>query len=133
MLWTQIFKTRSGQGHSDLYKVCDTPQFQDATSHQIWDSYLKYYKTYAPDTIIQETRSEVKVTVTRKWWHVIGVLKAGSTVNDMAHHFDYSDYSWSYEPVQQSYVLCLSESVQDLVLHVWQCYILIALHVKSPA
>ena len=27
----------------------------------------KEYKRYAPDTIILKTRSEVKVTVTRKW------------------------------------------------------------------
>ena len=30
-----------GQGHSDLKKVCDTPPFQDAFTHEIWNSYLK--------------------------------------------------------------------------------------------
>ena len=34
--------------------------------HQIWNSYLKECKRYTPDTIILKTRSEVKVTVTRK-------------------------------------------------------------------
>ena len=50
--------------------VCDTSSSQDASTHQIWDSYLKLYKRYAPDTIILKTRSEVKVkvTVTRKWY-----------------------------------------------------------------
>ena len=50
--------------------VCDTSSSQDASTHQIWDSYLKQYKSYAPDTIILKTRSEVKVkiTVTRKWY-----------------------------------------------------------------
>ena len=48
--------------------VQDTPPSQDAFTHQIWDSYLKKYKRYAPDTIIIKTRSEVKVTVTRKWY-----------------------------------------------------------------
>ena len=24
--------------------VCDTPPFQDASTHQIWDSYLKEYR-----------------------------------------------------------------------------------------
>ena len=50
--------------------VQDTPPFQDAFTHQIWDYYLKYmiYKRYAPDTIIIKTRSEVKVTVNRKWY-----------------------------------------------------------------
>ena len=42
-----------------------TPPSQDAFTHQNWDSYLKYYKRYAPDTIIIKTRSEIKVTVTR--------------------------------------------------------------------
>ena len=49
--------------------VHDTPLSQDASTHQIWNSYLKEYKRYAPDTIILKTRSEVKVkvTVTQKW------------------------------------------------------------------
>ena len=34
----------------------------------IWDSYLQKYKRYALDTIIIKSRSEVKVTVTRKWY-----------------------------------------------------------------
>ena len=40
---------------------------RDAFTHQIWNFYLKEYKRCAPDTIIVKTRSEVKVTVTRKW------------------------------------------------------------------
>ena len=50
--------------------VHDTTPSQDASTHQIWNSYLKNYKRYAPDTIIIKTRSEVKVkfTVTRKWY-----------------------------------------------------------------
>ena len=46
--------------------VRDTLSSQDASTHQIWNSYLKWYKRYAPDMIILKTRSEVKVTVTRK-------------------------------------------------------------------
>ena len=41
---------------------------RDAFTHQIWNFYLKEYKRYAPDTIILKIRSEVKVTVTRKWY-----------------------------------------------------------------
>ena len=39
----QFLETRSGQvqGHSDPIMVCDTSSFQDASTHQIWDSYLK--------------------------------------------------------------------------------------------
>ena len=48
--------------------VRDTSSSQDASTHQIWDSYPKYYKRYAPDTIILKTRPEVKVTVTRNWY-----------------------------------------------------------------
>ena len=48
--------------------VRDTLSSQNASTHQIRDSYLKQYKRCAPDTIILKTRSEVKVTVTRKWY-----------------------------------------------------------------
>ena len=30
--------------------VCDTPTSQDASTHQIWNSYLKAYRRYALDT-----------------------------------------------------------------------------------
>ena len=30
--------------------VCDTPPSQDACTNQIWNSYLKEYRRYAPDT-----------------------------------------------------------------------------------
>ena len=45
---------------------CDTLLSQNASTHQIWNSYLKQYKRYAPDTIILRTRSEVKTTVNLK-------------------------------------------------------------------
>ena len=54
--------------HSDPKMVYDTPPSQEASTHQIWNSYLKEYKRYAPDTIILKTRSDVKVTVTKKWF-----------------------------------------------------------------
>ena len=41
---------------------------QDASTHQILNSDLKEYRSYATDLMpILETRSEVKVKVTRKW------------------------------------------------------------------
>ena len=57
-----------GQGHSDPKMVCDTLPSQDAYTHQIWNSYLKEYKRYTLDTILLTTRSEVKVSVTQKWY-----------------------------------------------------------------
>ena len=48
--------------------VHDTPLSQDASTHQNWNSLLKEYMRYAGDTIIHKTRSEVKVTVTQKWY-----------------------------------------------------------------
>ena len=37
---------------------CDTPPFQDAFTHEIWNSYLKEYRRYAPDSMqFLETRS----------------------------------------------------------------------------
>ena len=54
---TIILKSRLGQGHSDPKMVNNTSPFQDASTHQIWNTYLKEYKRYAPDTIILKTRS----------------------------------------------------------------------------
>ena len=51
--------------------VCDTPPFQDAFTHQIWNFYRKEYRRYAPDSMqFLENRSEVKfkVTVTQLWY-----------------------------------------------------------------
>ena len=65
-----ILKTRSDQGHSDPKNkmVCHTWTSLDAATHQIWNSYLKEYRSYAPDLMPNlETRSEVMVTVTGKW------------------------------------------------------------------
>ena len=64
MLQTQLL-LKLGQGHSDPKMVSDTPPSKGAYTHQIWNSYLKEYKRYAPNTIILKTRSEVKVTVTQ--------------------------------------------------------------------
>ena len=48
--------------------ACDILPSQDASTHLIWNSYLKEYRSFAPDLMpILETRSEVKVTVTGKW------------------------------------------------------------------
>ena len=51
--------------------VRDTPPSQDVSTHQIWNSYLKEYRRYAPDSMqFIETRSDVKfkVTVTQLWY-----------------------------------------------------------------
>ena len=38
--------------------VCDTPSSQDVFTHQSWNSYLKEYRRYAPDSMqFLETRS----------------------------------------------------------------------------
>ena len=57
--------------------VHDTPPSQDASTHLIWNSYLKEYRRYAPDTkrdgrtdivMTIKTKSEVKIKVTQKWY-----------------------------------------------------------------
>ena len=51
--------------------VCDTPPFQDTFTHKIWNSYLKEYRRYTPDSMqFLEIRSEVnfRVTVTPLWY-----------------------------------------------------------------
>ena len=48
--------------------VCDILPSQDASTHLIWNSYLKEYRSFAPDLMpTLEPRAEVKVTVTVKW------------------------------------------------------------------
>ena len=52
------------QSYSDLKMVYDTLPFEDAFTHQIWNSYLKEYRRYAPDSMpILESKSEVKIKV----------------------------------------------------------------------
>ena len=54
--------------------VCETHASQDAFTHQIWKSYLKVYRRYAPDSMqFLETMSEVKfkVTVTQLWYAIL--------------------------------------------------------------
>ena len=51
--------------------VCDTPPSQDTFKHQIWNSYLKENRRYAPETMqFPETRPEVKfkVIVNQLWY-----------------------------------------------------------------
>ena len=53
------------------FGMYDTTPSQDAFRHQIWNTYLKEYRRYAPDSMqFLETRSEVKfkVTVTQLWY-----------------------------------------------------------------
>ena len=67
-----------GQGHSDQKMVCDAPPFQDASTNQICNSYLKEYGRYAPDTIILKTRSKVQVSVTGKLYATLSHPKIHS-------------------------------------------------------
>ena len=51
--------------------ICDTLPSQDAYTHQIWNSYLKEYRRYTPDSMqFLESRLVVKfkVTVTQLWY-----------------------------------------------------------------
>ena len=59
------FSRTEAKGHSDPETKCDPQWHQDVSTHQIWDSYLEYYKRYALNTIILELRSGVQVTVTQ--------------------------------------------------------------------
>ena len=64
MLQTRLFY-KLGQGQSDPKMVSGTPPSQYAFTHKIWNSYLKKYTRYAPDSMpILETRSDVNVNVT---------------------------------------------------------------------
>ena len=65
MLLTQLLKLGQRSRSQWPKIICETPPSQDAYTNQIWNSYLKEYRRYAPNTKILKTRSEVKVTVTR--------------------------------------------------------------------
>ena len=41
-----ILKLGQSQGNSDPKMVCHTRPTQDASTHQIWNSYLKEYRSY---------------------------------------------------------------------------------------
>ena len=77
MLCTQLFlRLGQSQGHSDPKMICDTLSSQYTFIHQIWNSYLKEYRRYAPDSMqFLEIRSEVKVTVTQLWYATLSLLK----------------------------------------------------------
>ena len=48
--------------------VCDTPLSQDVPTQQIFNYYIKEYKSCASDSmLILENKSALKVTVTGKW------------------------------------------------------------------
>ena len=68
MIPTQLFfklGQRSRSRHSKPKIVWNTALSQDTFTHQIWNSYLKEYMRYAPDSMqFLETRSEVKFKVT---------------------------------------------------------------------
>ena len=49
------------QGQNDPKMVHDTPPSPDASTHQIWDSYINLYRRFALDMIILETRSGINV------------------------------------------------------------------------
>ena len=54
---------------SKLHKMgCTTPPSQEKSPPQMWNSYIKKYRRHALGTITLKTRSEVKVTVTQKWF-----------------------------------------------------------------
>ena len=55
-------KTKSGQGHSDQKMVRDTRPSQDASTQQIWNSYLKEYRRYAPD-MKRDKRTDSAITI----------------------------------------------------------------------
>ena len=68
--------------------VCDTPSSQDVFTHQSWNSYLKEYKRYAPDSMqFLETRSEVKFKIT-----VTQLLYATLSVQDASTHQIWDSY-----------------------------------------
>ena len=64
-----ILKARSSQWHK---MVWDTPPPKDSFRHRIWNSYLKEYKRYAPDSMpILKTRSRSQWPKNGMWHFVI--------------------------------------------------------------
>ena len=92
--------------------VKNTPPSQDASTHQIWNSYLKEYKRYAPDTIILKTRS--KVTVTLKWYVTL-------SSQDAFTHQIWNSYLQEYRRYAPDSMQLLetTSEVKVTVTHLW--------------
>ena len=83
---TIFLKTRSEVKVAVTQKWYLTPPLQDASTHQIWNYYLKEYRRYAPDSmLILETRSEITVTVTYKWYTILRHPKMHSHTKFVIH------------------------------------------------
>ena len=77
--------------------VCNTLPSQDAFTNQIWNSYLKEYRRYAPDSMqFLESRSVVKfkVTVTQLWY---------ATLHHPKRH------------VHTKFEICTSNNIRDML------------------
>ena len=110
MLLTQLLLKLGQRSRSQWPKIiCETPSSQDAYTHQIWNSYLKEYKRYAPNTKILKTRSEVKVTVTRN-----GMCDTSSSQDAFRHQIwnSYLKEYRRYEPDSMQFLEISSGQVQ---------------------
>ena len=121
-------RSEFSQGHSDPKMVFDI----DASTHQIRDSYLKQCRRYAPDMIIQKTRSEVKVnkvTVTETWYATLHYLKMQAhtkfgipTSNNVGDILIFSGHDHSIKEVRgqghsDPKMVCYTLPSQDASIH----------------
>ena len=116
--------------------VCDSPQSPDTFTHQIWKFYLKEYKRYAPDAMqTQETRSEVKVTVTQVRYltlrhpkihqHTKFVIPTSNYIRDMLRtRFILKLNQRSRSRSQWQKMVCGTPPFQDASTHqIWDSYL----------
>ena len=62
--------------------VRDTPPSQDVSTHQIWNSYLKEYRRYGPDTKAGQTDGQCDYYMPPKV-PLGGIKKQGKFVNPL--------------------------------------------------
>ena len=119
--------------------VHDTLPSKDASTHLIWNSYLKEYRSFAPDlTQILETRSEVKVTVTKKWNGTIRNSKVHSHTKLPSKMYLHTKFGIPtskniIDVLHNSIVLKTSSEVKVTVTRIWHvtlCYPKMHLHTK---
>ena len=99
--------------------VCDILTSQDASTHLIWNSYLKEYRSFAPDLMpILETRSEVKVKVTGKWNVTIPISRCIHTPNCHPRCI-YTTNLKNVRAVLQTRILKTRSKVNVTVTRIW--------------
>ena len=105
--------------------VRDTPPSQDVSTHQIWNSYLKEYRRYGPDTKAGQTDGRTDRLTDGRTVRLLyasqssfgGIIK--NVIRHLCHHYN----MYIVVCVLQSLSICLFQQVGDgSLLKRQQCF-----------